>query len=113
MDCIFCEIANHNIPSTIVYEDELIIAFNDLEPMAPVHVLVVPKKHIASLNALAEEDNQVLAHIMQTIPRIAKEQNIAESGYRVVINCGEDGGQTVGHLHFHLLGARPMLWPAG
>ena len=113
MDCIFCKIANKEIPSAIVYEDEDIIAFNDLNPEAPVHILVIPKKHIASLNDASEEDQQLLGKIMLTIQKIASERGIAEDGYRVVTNCGEKGGQTVMHLHFHLLGGRETLWPAG
>ena len=113
MDCIFCKIANKEIPSSIVYEDDDVIAFKDLNPEAPVHVLVIPKKHISSLNAANSDDQQLLGKLMLTIPKIAAEQGIAESGYRVVNNCGEQGGQTVMHLHFHLLGGREMLWPAG
>ena len=113
MDCIFCKIANKEIPSTIVYEDEDVIAFRDLNPEAPVHILVIPKKHIASLNAATAEDQQLLGKFLLTIQKIAAEQGIAEKGYRVVTNCGEQGGQTVMHLHFHLMGGREMLWPAG
>lgn len=113
MDCIFCKIAQKEIPSTIVYEDEDVIAFNDLNPEAPVHVLVIPKKHIESLNAATAEDQQLLGKIMLAIQKIAAEQGIAENGYRVVTNCGVQGGQTVMHLHFHLMGGREMLWPAG
>lgn len=113
MDCIFCKIAQKEIPSAIVYEDEDVIAFNDLNPEAPVHVLVIPKKHIESLNTATEEDQQLLGKIMLTIQKIAVEQGIAENGYRVVTNCGAQGGQTVMHLHFHLMGGREMLWPAG
>lgn len=113
MDCIFCKIANKEIPSAIVYEDEDVIAFNDLNPEAPVHILVIPKKHIASLSDASVEDQQLLGKIMLTIAKIAAEQGIAENGYRVVTNCGEQGGQTVMHLHFHLMGGREMLWPAG
>ncbi len=113
MDCIFCKIANKEIPSTIVYEDEDIIAFNDVNPEAPVHILVIPKKHISSLNAATAEDERLLGRVLLTIQQIAAEQGIAEAGYRVVNNCGEMGGQTVQHMHFHLLGGREMLWPAG
>lgn len=113
MDCIFCKIINKEIPSTIVYEDDDILAFEDVDPAAPVHILVVPKKHIQSLNDLTVEDSSVIAKIMLVIQNIAKDKNIAEAGYRVVNNCGEMGGQSVGHLHFHLLGGREMLWPAG
>jgi len=113
MDCIFCKIANKEIPSNIVYEDDDLIAFNDVNPEAPVHILVIPKKHIASLNDATVEDQQLLGKILLTIQKIAVEQGIAENGYRVVTNCGEQGGQSVLHLHFHLMGGREMLWPAG
>ena len=113
MDCLFCKIINKEIPSDIVYEDDDVLAFNDIDPKAPVHVLVIPKKHIASLNELTEADGALLMKIMLVIQKIAQDKNIAESGYSVVNNCGEQGGQTVGHLHFHLLGGREMLWPAG
>lgn len=113
MDCIFCKIANKEIPSTIVYEDDELIAFHDANPEAPVHILVIPKKHITSLDAATPEDEQLLGRILLTIQKIARGQGIAEAGYRVVNNCGEMGGQTVFHLHFHLLGGREMLWPAG
>ena len=111
-DYIFCKIANHVIESNYAYEDELISAFYDLEPQAPVHVLIVPKKHIASLDEAKEEDAQVLAHILLKIKEIAAKEGL-ENGYRVVVNTGEDGGQSVHHLHFHLLGKRPMGWPPG
>ena len=113
MDCIFCKIANKYIPSTFFYEDEYVMSFNDLNPEDSVHILVIPKKHIESLNAASEEDQRLLGEIMLTIAKIAAEQGIAEAGYRVVNNCGEQGGQTVMHLHFHLMGGREMLWPAG
>ncbi len=113
MDCLFCKIINKEIPSDIVYEDDDVLAFNDIDPKAPVHVLVIPKKHIASFNALTEADSALLTKIMLVIQKIAQDKNIAQSGYRIVNNCGEQGGQTVGHLHFHLLGGREMLWPAG
>ena len=113
MDCIFCKIANREIPSDIVYEDDYVAAFKDLDPQAPVHVLVVPKQHIASWNELTAQDGELLSHIVLAVQEVAKITGIYESGYRVVNNCGVDGGQTVGHLHFHLLGGREMLWPAG
>lgn len=112
-DCIFCKIARKEIGSEIVYEDDAVVAFKDLEPQAPVHILIVPKKHIASLNELTAQDGDLLAKIVLAAQQIAKDNGIAESGYRLVNNCGAEGGQTVGHLHFHLLGGRQMLWPAG
>ena len=113
MDCIFCKIANKEIPSSIVYEDDDVIAFNDLNPEAPVHVLVIPKKHIVNLSDAKPEDQQLLGKLMLTIQKIAAEQGVAESGYRVVTNCGEQGGQTVMHMHFHLLAVRSLQWPPG
>ena len=111
-DCIFCGIANHEIPSNTAYEDDNIICFHDLEPQAQVHVLVVPKKHIACLDDLKEEDRGLIADIMLKIPEIAADLGL-ENGYRVVINNGEDAFQTVKHLHFHILGKRKMTWPPG
>ena len=111
-DCIFCKIANKEIPSNFVYEDEQIVCFHDLEPQAPVHVLIIPKKHIASLDDAAAEDAQLLGHILVKVKEIAEILGL-ENGYRLVNNCGEDGMQTVKHIHFHLLGKRKMTWPPG
>ena len=113
-DCIFCKIAQKEIPSKLVYEDDTVVAFRDLEPQAPQHVLVIPKKHVESLLALEEEDKALVSHILvDVIPQLAQELGIAEKGFRVVANTGEEGGQTVKHLHFHLLGGRSMQWPPG
>lgn len=111
-DCIFCRIADGEIPSNKVYEDEQILCFHDLEPQAPVHVLIIPKKHIASLDDLAIEDEALIGHLMGKVKEIAKSLGL-ENGYRLVNNCGEDGLQTVKHLHMHLLGKRKMSWPPG
>ena len=111
-DCIFCKIANHEIPSKAAYEDDMIYSFYDLEPQAPVHVLIVPKKHIGSLDEAQAEDAELLAHMLLKVKDIAKDLGL-EKGYRVVINTGEDGGQSVHHLHIHLLGKRSMNWPPG
>ena len=111
-DCLFCNIANHELESSYIYEDDMIVAFNDIQPQAPVHFLVVPKKHIQSLDALTDEDRELVAHIMLKIPELAKEQGI-ENGYRVVVNNGPDAFQEVKHLHFHVLGKRKMTWPPG
>lgn len=111
-DCIFCMIANHEIPSTVAYEDDKIIAFHDLDPQAPVHVLVIPKKHIASLDDVKEEDQALMGHILFKVHEIAADLGL-EHGYRVVSNNGEDAFQTVKHLHFHILGKRKMAWPPG
>lgn len=113
MDCIFCKIANGEIKTDYVFEDDKIAAFKDLDPQAPVHILIVPKKHIESLEKTSDGDSELLGHMMLKIKEIAKKAGISESGYRVVINTGKDGGQTVGHLHIHLLGKRKMEWPAG
>ncbi|MBV1821150.1 histidine triad nucleotide-binding protein [Clostridium cochlearium] len=112
-NCIFCKIIKGEIPSEKVYEDELILAFKDISPAAPAHVLVVPKKHIKSLNELSKEDSAIIAHIYIKVKELAKKLDIDEKGYRVVTNCGEQGGQTVDHIHFHLLGGRNLQWPPG
>lgn len=113
-DCIFCKIAQKEIPSNFVYEDESVVAFRDLEPQAPVHVLVIPKKHIESLLAAAPEDKELIVHITcEVIPQLARELGVADQGFRVVANTGDEGGQSVKHLHFHLLGGRSMQWPPG
>lgn len=106
-DCIFCKIINKEIPSQIVYEDDEIIAFNDVNPMAPVHILVVPKKHITSVLALSEDDEKLIGKIYSVIKKIAKEKGL-DNGFRVVTNCGDDAGQTVKHLHFHILGGKKL-----
>ena len=105
--CIFCKIINGDIPSTKVYEDELVYAFRDINPQAPTHILVIPKTHIPSVDAVTAENSAVVAHIFEVIPAIAKAENLA-NGYRVVSNCGADAGQTVEHLHFHILGGKTL-----
>lgn len=109
-DCIFCKIAEKEIPGNIAYEDDKIIAFHDLDPQGPVHVLIIPKKHIASLDDVSAEDQEVLGYILCKVKDIAKDLGL-ENGYRLVVNCGEDGFQTVKHLHFHLIGGKKMGWP--
>ena len=106
-NCLFCKIAAGIIPSTKVYEDETILAFRDIAPMAPTHVLVIPKTHIPSVDGITAENSAVVAHIFEVIPQIAKAEGL-ESGYRVVSNCGDDAGQTVHHLHFHILGGQKL-----
>lgn len=113
MDCIFCKIINGEIPSKKLYEDEKVIAFYDISPEAPLHFLVIPKEHIQSVNELNEENSNIISHIFLVINKLVKELNIAESGYRIVNNCGKDGGQTVDHIHFHVLGQRELKWPPG
>lgn len=108
-DCIFCKIANHEIPTTPVYEDENVIAFNDLNPQAPVHILVIPKKHTASITEVSDED--MMNYLFKAVRKIVKQENI--SSFRTVINTGSDAGQTVFHLHIHILAGRPLLWPPG
>jgi histidine triad (HIT) family protein len=105
--CLFCKIAAGEIPSTKVYEDETILAFRDINPMAPTHILVIPKTHIPSVDGITAENSGVVAHIFETIPQIAAAEGLT-GGYRVVSNCGPDAGQTVHHLHFHILGGREL-----
>ena len=112
MDCVFCKIAKGEIPSNKVYEDERILAFTDLDPQAPVHVLLIPKEHIGSAAEITAENSGIVAHIFEAAAKLAEEMGL-QKGYRIVVNTGEDGGQTVGHLHFHLLGGRSMEWPPG
>ena len=112
MDCIFCKIANGEIPATKVYEDDTVVAFNDLEPQAPTHILVIPKAHISSAADITEENSAVISHIFEVIAKLSKELKM-DGGFRVVNNCGEDGGQTVKHIHFHLMSGRKFTWPAG
>lgn len=107
-DCLFCKIIRGEIPSTKVYEDEEILAFKDINPAAPIHILVIPKKHIKSLVELEKEDEILIGKIYTVINKIAKDQGVKEKGYRVIVNCGKDGGQEVEHLHFHLLAGKPL-----
>lgn len=112
MDCLFCGIAAGEIPSKKVFEDEKVLAFYDIDPKAPVHIVVIPKKHIASAAEISADNSGEVAHIFEVIARIAEELKL-EKGFRVVTNCGEEGGQSVGHLHFHLLAGRSLGWPPG
>lgn len=113
MDCLFCKIIARDIPADIVFEDDDVLAFRDIDPKAPEHILVIPKRHIATLNDLQEEDCALVGRLQFTAQKIAKELGMAEDGYRVVMNCNEAGGQTVYHIHMHLLGGRSMTWPPG
>ena len=106
-DCLFCAIIDGEIPSTKVYEDELCLAFRDINPLAPTHILILPKAHIPSANAVDETNSAVVAHIFELVPRLAAAEGL-DNGYRVITNCGPDAGQTVQHLHFHLLGGRKL-----
>lgn len=112
-DTIFSKIIRKEIPAKVVYEDEQCLAFHDVAPQAPIHVLVIPKTPIPSLEQLAAEDAPLLGHLWTVIPQLARDLGVAESGYRVVVNCGRQGGQTVDHLHFHILGGRNLTWPPG
>ena len=113
MDCLFCKIAAGEIPSAKVYEDDKVLAFRDIEPQAPVHILIIPKEHIKCANEINEKNSDIIGHIFCVAAKIAVQEGIAEEGYRIVNNCGEGGGQTVGHLHFHMLGGRALAWPPG
>jgi histidine triad (HIT) family protein len=112
MDCLFCKIIAGEIPSSKVYEDDLCYAFNDIEPQAPTHILIIPKQHIKSMAEIDESNSAVVAHIFEVAAKIAKEKGL-DDGFRVVSNCGDCAGQTVKHLHFHLMGGRDFGWPAG
>jgi len=113
-DCIFCKIASGEIPSGKVYEDDSVLAFRDLEPQAPTHVLIIPKKHIGSMMEFTAADKELAGHILiEVAPAVARSCGVDAGGFRLVTNTGADGGQTVGHLHFHLLGGRAMTWPPG
>ena len=111
--CLFCRIAAGEIPADIVYSDEEVVAFRDIAPQAPTHILIIPRKHIASVNDLTEDDTEVMGHLFQVARQLAESEGIADDGYRMVLNAGADGGQTVFHIHLHLLGGRPMAWPPG
>ncbi|WP_416197747.1 MAG: Histidine triad (HIT) family protein [Sporanaerobacter sp.] len=112
-DCIFCKIAHGEIPADKIYEDDKVIVFNDINPQSPVHFLVIPKEHISSIKEIDENNVSIISHIVLIIKKIAKEKGLDEKGYRIINNCGEYGGQTVEHLHFHVLGGRQLLWPPG
>jgi len=112
-DCVFCKIARHEIPAQIVYEDDDVVAFKDLKPVAPLHILVIPKKHVAGIASLADEDAALMGRMLLAVKKLAKETDAAGDGFRVVVNQGEKAGQSVFHVHFHMLAGRPMLWPPG
>ncbi len=112
-ECIFCDIINGEVKGEIVYQDTSVVAFKDIKPQAPVHFLIVPRRHIASLLDLEQVDEGLIGHIGSVATKLAKEHGISETGFRLVINCGAEAGQSVFHIHFHLLGGRPMRWPPG
>lgn len=112
MDCLFCKIINGEIPSSKVYEDDTVFAFRDIEPQAPTHILIIPKQHIKSAAEIDENNSAVISHIFEVAAKIAKQEGL-DDGFRIVNNCGDVAGQTVKHLHFHLMGGREFTWPAG
>lgn len=113
MDCLFCKVVSGEIPAKMIYQDESVVAFDDINPQAPQHKLIIPRKHIATLNDLQAEDNELMGQLVQAAKTLAKQLNIAEDGYRLVMNCNPGAGQTVFHIHVHLLGGRRMTWPPG
>jgi histidine triad (HIT) family protein len=112
-DCIFCRIASGEIQADVVHETERVIAFRDLDPRAPVHVLIIPRRHIASVTELTEADVSVMGELFIAARQVAEQEDVAESGYRLVMNAGKNGGQSVGHVHLHVLGGRRLTWPPG
>ncbi len=113
MSCLFCKIISKEIPAKIVYEDEHALAFEDINPQAPVHILVIPKKHISTSLDIAPEDYELIGKLIEIANKLARENSVAEKGFRVVLNCNREAGQTVFHIHLHLLGGRAMHWPPG
>jgi len=111
--CLFCNIVNGTITSELIHEDDQCLAFRDISPQAPIHILLIPKIHLASLNDLNDDHRALSGHLMLQAQRIAVQENISADGYRIVINCGQNGGQTVSHLHMHILGGRSLMWPPG
>lgn len=109
MDCIFCKIAAKEVPSEIIYEDEKVLVFKDLEPKAPIHILVIPKTHISSVMEINEENSEIISHIFKVIKKLSSKLNL-QNGFRVINNCGKYGGQTVNHIHFHVLGGQQLEW---
>ena len=112
-DCLFCRIGKGEIPAAVVYQDNLVMAFRDISPRAPVHVLLIPRKHISSLSELSQDDDMTIGHLVRISAQIAESEGLSSSGYRLVANCGSEAGQVVEHVHFHLLGGRSLHWPPG
>ena len=112
-DCLFCKILNGEIPADVVYESDTALAFRDINPQAPTHVLVIPRKHISTINDIGTDDEQLVGHLFSVAKEIAAKEGIEDDGYRVVMNCNEGAGQTVFHIHLHLLGGRQLTWPPG
>lgn len=113
MDCLFCKIVSGEIPAEILYQDEQVLAFRDISPQAPTHILIIPKRHITTINDIAEEDATLIGQMVLTAKKLAAQEGLAEDGYRLAMNCNENGGQSVYHIHLHLLGGRRMTWPPG
>ena len=113
MNCLFCKILNKKIPSKIVYEDERVFAFEDINPQAPIHILIIPKKHISTTLDITHEDNELIGDLFRAANKIAKDRGVAERGFRLVLNCNSESGQTIYHIHLHLLAGRVMHWPPG
>lgn len=112
-NCLFCSIADKKINASIVYEDGNVMAFKDIDPKAPIHILVIPKEHISSITKIEKKHSEILINIIEAIKKIVKSESIEESGFRVVVNHGPDSGQAVSHIHFHILGGRKLAWPPG
>ena len=112
-DCLFCRIVAGTIPATLVHQDEHLVAFRDINPQAPMHVLIVPRRHVGSLNELTESDDQIVGEMVRRAAAIARSNGFADRGYRTVFNCNAEAGQTVFHIHLHVLGGRPLTWPPG
>lgn len=112
-NCIFCKIIAGEVPARTLFEDDRVVVIEDIDPQAPVHLLIFPRRHVRTTLDLTEQDNQLIGHMFQVASQLAKERNVAENGFRIVNNCNEDGGQSVWHLHFHLLGGRRLTWPPG
>jgi len=113
MECLFCKIAEGKIPATLQYQDDQVVAFSDINPQAPVHTIIIPKKHINTLNDIADADLPLVSYMIKTATKLAKDLQLNDNGYRLVLNCNADGGQSVFHIHLHLLGGRQMMWPPG
>lgn len=112
-DCLFCKIRDGEIPADIIFENDELLAFNDVNPQAPVHILIIPKKHISTINDLEDNDEQIMGKLFTAAKIIAQQKNVSDDGYRLVTNCNEKAGQTVFHIHMHLLAGRAMTWPPG
>ncbi len=112
-ECLFCRIASGEIPATVIYQDDVVVVFRDINPQAPTHVLLIPRKHIPSLSDLSAADDAMIGHLVRIAAQIAESEGVANTGYRLVANCGREAGQSVDHVHFHLLGGRGLGWPPG